>query len=73
MYYLSRVILCSCLFGCLDTITLEISTENDNFCFMPSVNILFCIALKLIEVNRKLEVVSGWSESILFSLAEQSE
>lgn len=52
---------------------LEICNENDNICFMPSLNVLFCIALKLTEVCGKLEVVSGLSESIIFSLAEQSE
>lgn len=38
---------------------LEIRAENDNICFTPSLNALFCIALKLTEVHGKLEIVSG--------------
>lgn len=47
---------------CLDswmTIMLEICNKNDNIFFMPSLNALFCVALKLTEVHEKLEVVSG--------------
>lgn len=38
---------------------LEIHAENDNICFMPGLNALFFIALKLTELHGKPEVFLG--------------
>lgn len=38
---------------------LEIPNKTNNICFMPSLNVLFSIALKMTEVHGKLGDASG--------------